>query len=102
MKDYEVLIALQSLAARIGDGHTFIAAAEHYHEFPLEVFWFGNQLRVIRAAADYRQALGAKIIQIGSLDLHEVQARLQPLIPQGENDWYVLNHSAELITEAEP
>src|SRR2546430_7118477 len=50
MQDYEVVVGLQRLAALIGDGHTFVDTSGIYHRFPLEVFWFGDQLRVVRAA----------------------------------------------------
>ena len=50
MKDYEVVAGLQHLAALIGDGHTFLDTSGLYQRFPLEGFWFGNDLRVIRAA----------------------------------------------------
>lgn len=102
MKDYEVVVGLQHLAALVGDGHTFIQTSELYHRFPLEVFWFGDQLRVVRAAADYKKALGCRVIQIGSVPVGEVQSRLQQLIPQGENEWFVMNASAQLMTEVEP
>jgi len=59
MKDYEVVAGLQHLAALIGDGHTFLDTSGLYKRFPLEGFWFGNDLRVIRAAPEYREALGS-------------------------------------------
>jgi hypothetical protein len=102
MKDYEVVVGLQQLAALIGDGHTFINTSDLYARFPLEVFWFGNDLRVIRAAPEYKQALGAKIIEIGSFSIDEVKSKLEHLIPRGENEWHVLNSSAEQIMKVEP
>ncbi|HEY1804893.1 MAG TPA: hypothetical protein VGG45_10455 [Terracidiphilus sp.] len=102
MKNYEVVVGLQHLAALIGDGHTFIDTGSLYRKFPLEVFWFGSDLRVIRASPEYQQALNTKIIAIDSLPIQEVQSRLQQLIPQGENQWYVLNSSQKLLIEVEP
>jgi hypothetical protein len=102
MKDYEVVVGLQHLAALIGDGHTFLDTRGLYQRFPLEVFWFGNDLRVVRAAPEYRQALGARIVAIGSFPISDVQRKLQQLIPQGENHWHVLNESAAQITSVEP
>jgi hypothetical protein len=103
MKNYQVVVGFQHLAALIGDGHTFLDTSGLYERFPLEVFWFGSDLRVIRAAPEYRQALGTRIIAIGSLPIREVQSRLQQLIPQGENPWYVLSNSAQWqLTAVEP
>jgi len=102
MKNYEVVVGLQHLAALVGDGHTFLDTSGVYETFPLDVFWFGDDLRVIRAAPEYKQALGKKVIAIGSFSISEIQSRLQQLIPQDENQWYVLNSSAEQIMSVEP
>ncbi|HEV2271844.1 MAG TPA: hypothetical protein VGR92_20520 [Steroidobacteraceae bacterium] len=102
LKDYEVVVGLQHLAALIGDGHTFLDTRGLYERFPLEVFWFGHDLRVVRAAPEYRQALGTRLVAIGSFSIREVQLRLQQLIPQGENQWYVLDSSAQQVVSVEP
>ncbi len=85
MKDYEVVAGLQHLAALIGDGHTFLDTSGLYQRFPLEGFWFGNDFRVIRAAPEYRKALGARIVSIGSVSIGEIQKRIQQFVPQAEN-----------------
>ena len=102
MKDYEVVAGLQHLAALIGDGHTFLDTSGLYQRFPLEVFWFGDDLRVTRAAPEYRKALGARIVSIGSVPIGEVQKRIQQFVPQAENQWYVLNSSAKQLMSVEP
>jgi hypothetical protein len=101
MKDYEVVAGLQHLAALIGDGHTFLDTSGLYARFPLEGFWFGNDLRVIRAAPEYREALGARIVSIGSVSIGEVQKRIQQFVSQAENQWYVLNSSAKQLMSVE-
>ena len=45
MKGYEVVVGLQHLAALVGDGHTFIKTEGLYERFPLDVVWFGDNLR---------------------------------------------------------
>lgn len=102
MKDYEVVAGLQQLAALIGDGHTFLDTSDLYARFPLEVFWFGEDLRVVRAAPEYREALGARIISIGSVSIGEAQKRIMRFIPQAENQWHVLNSSAQQLVSVEP
>ncbi len=102
MKDYEVVAGLQQLAALIGDGHTFLDTSGLYQRFPLESFWFGNDLRVIRAAPEYREALGSRIVAIGSVSIEEAQKRIQQFVPQAENQWYVLSSSAVQLMSVEP
>jgi hypothetical protein len=69
LKEYEIVVGLQRLAAMIGDGHTFLATWDLYHFFPLDLFWFGDDLRVIRTTPDDRMALGARIVRIGQMSL---------------------------------
>lgn len=102
MRDYQVVVGLQHLAALIGDGHTFLDTRGLYESFPLQAFQFGGDLRVIRAAPEYRQALGTKIVAIGSFSIGEVERRLQSIIPQGENRWFVLNGVARQLMDVEP
>lgn len=106
MKDDEIVVGLQRLAASIGDGHTFVDTGMLYGAVPtavpIEVFWFGDELRVVRAAPKYSSVLGTRIIAVGSTPLDEVNRRLQQLIPQGESEWFVMDKSARLITQIEP
>ena len=102
MSDVQIVVGFQHLAALIGDGHTFVDTSGLYKKFPLEVYWFGGDLRVIRAAPEYQQALGAKVVAIGSVPIQTVQKRIQGLIPQGENQWHVLDQSQSLLMESEP
>ena len=102
MKNYEIVAGLQRLAASIGDGHTFIDTSKLYRSLPIEVFWFGNDLRVVRAAPEYKEAIGTKIVKVGSTNINEVHRDLLQLISQGESEWFVMDRSAKLITEIEP
>ena len=97
----EIVAGFQQLAAAIGDGHTFLETGRLYRTFPLELFWFGDELRVIAADTAYRRALGTRLVKVGEVDIAEIRRRLQPLVPQAENAWYVLHKSAEVITQAE-
>jgi hypothetical protein len=85
MKSYEVVAGLQHLAALIGDGHTFLDTSGLYARFPLQVFWFEDDLGVVRAAPDYRKALGTRIVSIGSVSIEEARKRIQQFVPQAEN-----------------
>jgi hypothetical protein len=102
MKDYEVVVGLQRLASLIGDGDTFVDTSKLYRRLPIEAFWFGENLRVVRASREYQKAIGTKIVKIGPTSINEVQRKLQQLIPQGESEWFVMDRSAGLITQIEP
>ena len=101
LEDYQVVQGLNALTASIGDGHTFLAASTTYHRYSIGLFQFGEELRVIRASAQYRNLLGARIISVEGRSIAEVQRALQRYIPQGENQWYLLEHSSEVFVTPE-
>jgi len=101
-EDEEIVVGLQSLAAAIGDGHTYLAASDRYRRYPLQLFWYGTELRVVGATAASRAALGKRVVAWNGLPVVEVDERLQALVPQGESAWYRRKASADLFTQVEP
>ena len=100
LPDDAAIVALRGIAAAIGDGHTFIAPP-HRPKFPIELYWHGETLTVIRASAGHRDLIGTRLVSIGDQPVANVRHRLLCLIPQGENPWHVLAKSAELMREPE-
>ena len=95
------LVGFDEIAASIGDGHTRVETDHFYRRLPLELFWYGDQLRIVRSLQDDSQLMGAQLIAVAGVDVEEVHRRLQPLIPQGENPWHVLACSADRLTRAD-
>ncbi|MGI9064808.1 MAG: hypothetical protein ACR2HX_00150 [Pyrinomonadaceae bacterium] len=86
MNGDEVLVGLMRIAALIGDGHTHLDLPPSYLRYPLELQWFGDELRVIAAQAPYQTAAGARILAIGSTPVRDVMERATQLVPRGENE----------------
>lgn len=101
LNNYQIVVGLQRLAAMIGDGHTSVATWNIYRTYLFELFWFDTDLRVVRATTAHKEALGARLVEIGGMSITDVNTRLQQVIPQGENRWYVLQQRAEQIVRAE-
>jgi hypothetical protein len=86
MNGDEVLVGLMRIVALIGDGHTHLDLPPSYLRYPLELQWFGDELRVIAAQAPYHAAAGARVLAIGSTPVHDVMERARQLVPRGENE----------------
>jgi hypothetical protein len=82
----EVLVGFMRLVALIGDGHTHLDLPPSFLRYPMELEWFGDELRVIAAQAPYHAAVGARVLAIGSTPIGDVMARATQLVPRGEND----------------
>lgn len=101
LSETEILVGFDAVAAMIGDGHTSVETDRHYRRFPLELFWYGDQLRVVKSAAGDPRLLGAQLLAIDGFSVQEIDRELQLLIPQGENTWYERAHSADRFTRAD-
>src|SRR5947207_3111928 len=82
----EVLVGFMRIVALIGDGHTHLDLPPNSPRYPIELQWFGNDLRVIAAQAPYHSAVGARVLAIGSTPIREVMERATQLVPRGENE----------------
>jgi hypothetical protein len=82
----EVMVGFMRIVALIGDGHTHLDLPPSSLRYPLEMQWFGDDLRVIAAQAPYHSAVGARVLAIGSTPIREVMEQAVQLVPRGEND----------------
>jgi hypothetical protein len=85
------------LTAVIGDGHTSVSTSLLPGRYPVRFYWFGDELRVIRALPAAQEALGLRLSAIDGTPIKEVATRLREMISQDENRWYFLNMSPLLI-----
>jgi hypothetical protein len=100
LQEHEILVGLRRIVALIGDAHTALAPPENFHRYPLTLYWFGNDLRVLRTTASYKRALGARVVGVGGLGLAEMVARVNTLVPH-ENDQFVRYSDVSVMPLAE-
>ncbi len=82
----EVLVGFMRVVALVADGHTHLDLPPDSLRYPIEMQWFGDELRVIAAQVPYHSAVGARVISIGVTPVREVMERAMQLVPRGEND----------------
>jgi len=82
----EVLVGLMRTVALVGDGHTHLDLPPSFLRYPMELQWFGDELRVVAAAAPYHAAVGARVLAIGSTPIQDVMTRAMQIVSRGEND----------------
>ena len=86
MNDDERLVGLMRITALVGDGHTHLDLPPGFPRYPVELGWFGDELRVVATTPEYQAALGARVLGIGASPLERVMALASELVPRGEND----------------
>ena len=77
----EVLVGFMRLVALVGDGHTHLDLPPGSLRYPMELQWFGDELRVVAAAAPYHGVVGARVLAIGATPIHDVMTVLRSLFP---------------------
>ncbi len=82
LQEHEILIGLRRIIALVGDAHTALAPSQTFKRYPLTLYWFGDDLRVVRTTAAYKRALGARVVGIGGLSISEAVSRVNTLVPR--------------------
>src|SRR4051794_40973390 len=72
LKDYQVVVRLMQITSSIGDGHTGVHPPSDFTHYPVVLFWFGKELYVTRATAEYKQLPGKKLVKIDGHSLDEI------------------------------
>ncbi len=93
LEDYQIIVRMQEITAKVGDGHTYVHLPQTFKRYPLVFYWFGNALRVVRATKEYKDALGTKIVKISDVNVNDAQTRIRKVLSQAENEWFVLSNS---------
>ena len=81
MSEAEIRVALVRLVASARNAHTSIGALGGTPWFPLEFYQFPEGYYVVRAAGEYREAIGARLVSFGGTPAAQLRGRLLPLIP---------------------
>jgi len=91
LKDGQMTVEIMRIVAAIGDAHTrAFSIAEPPARLPLEMRWLSDGLIVIAASPEYKEAVGAKVVQIGTHPVGDVYAAVKPLIA-ADNEMQILN-----------
>ena len=103
LSDVEVVFRLMRLAARVGVGHTRVswpAGSLTFRQYPLAFYWFSEGLAIAAATPEYREAVGARVLRIGSRTPQQVQAAVAAFIPH-ENGAGLLGEGPLFMRAAE-
>jgi tetratricopeptide (TPR) repeat protein len=74
MNEDEIVVGLMRITAMIKDGHTNLIPRAYFRSglFPFKVYQFSDGLFVQKAAPEYAEMVGGKIVKIGDLNADEV------------------------------
>jgi len=103
LSDGEIVLRLKRLAASLGVAHTRVGWPPRplaFRTYPFALFWYSDGLGVFAAAPDYREAIGSRVVEVGSLIPQQVEVAVAPYISR-ENDAWLHNQSPGFMNISE-
>jgi hypothetical protein len=97
----ECVVGLMRIVALVGDGHTHLDLPPSFPRYPIELHWFGEELRVVTAGSPYHATLGARVIGIGTVPLSDLLERTTQLVPRDETEGRTRLTAAMQLTSPE-
>jgi hypothetical protein len=82
LNDFEITLEILRIVAMIGDAHTQAVppSSTPVHLYPLKLYWLQDGFYVTGATPEYQGAVGARIVQIGGVDIEDVYAAVAPYV----------------------
>ncbi len=82
LRDSEIVLRLMRLVAKAGVAHNTVETEGKldFHPYPLQFFWYSDGAAVTHATEEYKLALGARIVQIGSMTPEELESAVSPYL----------------------
>lgn len=95
MDDVAVLVELERLVARLGDGHSQVRGrgGERVHTsalertLPLRFHAFADGPRVVAATPEHAGLVGARLLSLGGLAIEEAVAGIAPWLSRDNDTW---------------
>jgi hypothetical protein len=102
LADHEIMTEMLRIVALVGDGHTraYVHSAERFRTYPLQLFWFADGLYVTAATAEYKEAVGQRLIAIDNWPIEEAYAAIVSLVPH-DNEAGLKNDSPQWLVTPE-
>ncbi|MBZ9730117.1 hypothetical protein LB467_10505 [Salegentibacter sp. JZCK2] len=85
LSDNQLILQLSKCVAMANNGHTAIPLG-FMDKIPLRFYRFSNGLHVIKTDSDSKEYLGAKILKINSIEIEDVEKKLNPYL-SGIDRW---------------
>jgi hypothetical protein len=82
LTDPQIVVRLAEATALSGNAHTRLYLLRNrtaLRRYPVRVWWFGRELRVVRAKPGYERLLGARVTRIGGVPVRVLAQRVRPL-----------------------
>jgi hypothetical protein len=98
LSDEEIILEMSRIVSRVGDGHTGLGWGRFFPRVPMNLFWFGKELRVTKVSKQFPRLNGAQLVKIGGVSVEKIYEQSRAYIPQGETEQFTLDASTRGFT----
>ncbi|HEY4229059.1 MAG TPA: hypothetical protein VGO79_02745, partial [Thermoanaerobaculia bacterium] len=81
---HQIVVEMARIVAMVGDGHTNLAPTRDprvgFRTYPIRLYFFADGLAVRAASREHADAVGAKVVRIGSSSAEQAYAAVRELI----------------------
>jgi hypothetical protein len=87
--DSEIVLRLMRLVAEGKTAHNSVypEGELEFHPYPLEFVWYSDGPALTWASKEYKSALGARIVRIGSMTPEELESSVEPYLSHENVAW---------------
>ncbi len=90
MEPHEIIVGMSRIIALFRYGHTDISFNQKPYDFrylPINLYIFGDEIRIQGTEKKYESAVGAKVLAINTIPISEAVERIRPVV-NSENEQY--------------
>jgi hypothetical protein len=89
LTDPEVALRLMKLVASARVSHTMVTPQDEltFHPYPIRFVWFSDGPAVTEANQQYKAALGARIVRIGTMTPEQLESAIAPFLSYENGVW---------------
>ena len=103
LSDHEIIVGLSEIIAVFKYGHTrfgFESSPVPLHFLPVNFYHFNDGVYIEGVHEDYKNALGAKVLKIGQMNIDDALKAIYPVVPV-ENDQFFKAHGMLYLVSLE-
>src|SRR5262245_35781417 len=100
LNDGEITLRLMRLVASANVAHTTVQTPNtfgFYRRLPITLYWFADGLAITAAAAEFSDAIGSRVLKMGSMTPEQLLSAMAPYISH-ENDVWLRERAPAFIT----
>lgn len=99
--DDEMIVGFMRVAAKVGDGHTYVRLPSSIHHFPITVTQIEGAMRIVRGADAATEIVGGRLTRIDDMPIDEAIARVRTILPQAESEVLLTAFTPQWLSVAE-